>query len=82
MLKRQQFKNGESDKTELNVSKRPQLDVYDNKEGQGLKKCKSKSEIYVLFPFIAHIFPSQKKLNRPTDLDKGTKSLNYLVYIL
>lgn len=36
MLKRQQFKNNKSDKTELSISKCQRLDMYDDKEGQGL----------------------------------------------
>ena len=39
---------------------------------------KSEGEIigYVPFPFIA---PSQKELNHPTDMDKGTRNLNHFV---
>ena len=84
MLKRQRFEDNESDETESSVSKCPRLDVYDNKEGQGLEEYEGESEgeRYVLFPLIAPHPPLQRESNRPTDLGEGTRSLNHLVCIL
>ncbi len=60
------------------------MGIHDNEEGQSLDKYESESEgkdiRYILFPFIAPL-PLQKESNRPTDMDKGIKSLNHLIYI-
>lgn len=54
VLKHQQFKDSESDKTESSVSKRQRLDVHDDEEGQGLDKYEGEDEgkRYVSVPFI------------------------------
>ena len=56
--------------------------MHDNEEGKGLNKFKGEGEEedigYVLLFFIA---PPQKELNYLTNMGKGTKSLNHLVYI-
>ena len=60
------------------------MDVDDHKKWQRFDKFENKDEKedigYVLLPFIA-LPPSLKESNRPTDISKGTKSLNYLVCI-
>ncbi len=82
MLKRQQFEDSGSNKTEPKSSKRQQLDSHDDEEGEGLDKFESEGEgkdiRYVPLPFVA---PPQKESNRPTDMGKGTRSLNHLVCI-
>ncbi len=59
--------------------------MYENEEGQSLDKYESEGEGedvgYVPFPFVTPPPPPQKKSNRPTDMGKGTKSLNHLVCI-
>lgn len=69
---------------ESSLSKCQRFNVHDNKERQGLDEYESKGESkkYIFFPFIAPLLPSQRQSNYLTDLDKGTKSLNYFVYIL
>lgn len=54
MLKRRQFKDSESGKTESSISKCQRLDINDNKKRQGLNKYKGKHKCkrYVPFPFI------------------------------
>ena len=82
MLKRQQFKDSGSDKMEPRDSKYQQLDLRDDKEEESLDKFEIEGERngigYVFFLFVT---PPQKKLNRPIDMGKGTKSLNHLVCI-
>lgn len=82
MLQHQQFEDSESNKTQLRSSKYQQLYIRNDEEGESLDKFESedrgKNIGYVLFFLIAL---SQKKLNRPTDIIKRTKNLNYLVYI-
>lgn len=58
--------------------------MHDNKEEQNLDKYQNKGEgkKHVFFPFIAFPPPSQRKSYCLTNLDKKTKSLNQLVYIL
>lgn len=84
MLKRQHFKDNESDKKESRLLKRLQLDVYDNKKKQVLDKYEdnSKGKIYVLFLFVAYLFLPRMESNCLTNQDEATKSLNYLIYIL
>ena len=74
MLKRQQFKDNESDIMEPKTSKWLHVDEHDNKEKQGLDKYQGKDGKYVPL-FLC----SQKKSNRQTDLGEGTKRLNHLV---
>ena len=80
MLKRQRFEDSESKEMEPKGSKRQWLYARGNKEGEDLDGFEDESEEkaigYVLLPFVA--LP-QKELNRPTDMGKRTKSLNYLV---
>ena len=83
MLKRQRFKDSESDKTEPKRLKRECLDERDNKKGNSLDKDKGEMEDarYVPSPFILLLPLPQKVSNRLSDLDKGIKSQNYLVCI-
>lgn len=85
VFKRQLYKDNESGKTELRDSKCQQLDKYDNKKGKVLDKFKDKNEKknirYVLFLFVTPLSLPQKELNCRTDMNKGIKSLNHLVYI-
>ena len=82
VLKRQQFKNSESDKAKPRDSKYQWFYIYDNKMKKGLdefqSKDKGKNIQYILFPFIAFL---QKESNRLTDIDKRIKSLNPLICI-
>lgn len=82
MLKRQQFEDDESDETASRVEKSQRLDERDDEEGQGLDKYEGEGEgdRYVSLPFITPL-PPQKKSNRPSDLGKGTRSLNHLLCI-
>ncbi len=68
---------------EPRVSKRQCVGVYDDEEGLSLDKYEGEGEDvgYVPLPFVA-LPPPRKESNRPTDMGKGTRSLNYLVYIL
>ena len=76
MLKRQRFKDNESDTIEPRVSKRPRVDEYDNEEVQGLDEYQSKGGRYVL------LLPCpQKESNHLTDLGEVIRSLNHLVCI-
>ncbi len=60
------------------------MDVHDDKEEQSLVKYKCEDEEkdieYVSLPFVTPP-PLRKESNRLTDIDDGTKSLNYLVCI-
>ena len=80
VLKRQQFEDSSSEKTEPRGLKCQRLYAHGNEEGEGLDKFKGKGKGniigYVLFPFVAS---PQKESNRPTDMSEKTKSLNYLV---
>lgn len=64
------------------------MDIYDDEKRQlALDKYKGEGKKeredigYVFFSFVA-LFSPQKKLNCATDMDKETRSLNHLVYIL
>lgn len=83
MLKCQQFEDNRSDKTKLRGSKRQCLDEHNNEERNNLDKDKGKIEgiRYVFSPFIPLFLLLQKLSNRPSDLGKRIRSLNYLVYI-
>ena len=83
LLKRQRFKKTESDETEPKGSKRQHLDERNDKEGNSLDKDEGeiKGARYVLSPFVPLSPLPQKVSNRPSDLDKGKRSLNYLEYI-
>lgn len=89
VLMYQQFEDSKSNEIKSKISKRQHIDIYDNEKRHGLDKYKGESEDegedegikYVFLLFVTYHPPSQKKLNRPTDLDKRTRSLNYLVYI-
>ncbi len=82
MLKRQQFDNNESDKTEPRGSKRQKLDLRDDEKGEGLDefegKCKGEDIGYVPLPFVA---PPRKESNRLTDMSERPRSLNHIVCI-
>ncbi len=82
MLKCQRFEDSRSDKTEPRGSKHQRLDLRDDEEGEGLDEFEDEGEgkdiEYILFPFVA--LP-RKESNRPTDIGKGTRSLNHLVCI-
>ena len=82
VLKRQQFKDNESDKMEPSGSKRQQLDLRDDEEEESLNEFndKDKGEGIGYVPLL-FVTPPQKESNRPTDMDKGTRSLNNLVCI-
>lgn len=58
--------------------------MYKNEEKKSLNQYKDEDEDekYIFLPFIAYLVLFQRKLNRFTDLNKGTKSLNHFVYIL
>ena len=60
-LKRQQFEDSRSDKTESRGSKRQRLDTYDNEEEENLDKFegegKGENTGYIPFPFIANPLP-------------------------
>lgn len=74
VLKCQQFKNNESDATKSKSSKRPKVDVYENKKRQGSDVYQSKSSRYIPLLFLP-----QKELNCSTNLGEGIRSINYLV---
>ena len=59
VLKRQQLKDSESDKTESSVSKCQWLDMHDNEEWQSLDEYESedKGKRYIFLPFIALLLP-------------------------
>lgn len=77
MLKRQQFKDSESDKMESSVSKRQRLDVYVNEERQGLNKYKSegKGEKYIFFFFYCSFSSSSKGVKLLDRSGWGNKEL-------
>ena len=56
----------------------------DYKQGQNLDKYKDENKGkdigYVPLPFIT-LPPPQQESNHPTDMDKGTRSLNHLLCI-
>ena len=91
ILKRQQFEDSGSDKTEPRRSKCQRLDEHNNKKKNGLDDEKEngldedEGEIeggrYIPLLFVSLSLLPQKLLNRPSDLGKGTKSLNHIVYI-
>ena len=83
VLKYQRFDDSETDKTEPKRSKRQRFDKSDNKEGNNLDKDEGEIEgaRYISPPFVfLPLFP-QKVSNVPSDLGKGTRSLNHLVCI-
>ena len=73
VLKRQQFKNSESEKKELRISKRQLVHMTDNEKGQSLDKYEDEDEgedvRYVSLPFVTLASP-RKESNRPTDMGK------------
>lgn len=85
MLKDQRFENIENDKTELRVSKHQRMNTYNDKKEQGLDEYEGQGEgedvVYILFLAFVALFSSQKKSNHLIKMDKGIKSLNYLIYI-
>ncbi len=85
VLKRQRFKDSESEERKPRVSKCQRLGVHDDEEGQSLDKYEGEDEGedvgYVLLSFVAPPPPPQKESNRLTDMGKGTRSLNHLVCI-
>ena len=72
-----------SDETKSKGLKRQRLDEYDDKKGNSLDEDEDGIERarYVLPPFVPLPPLPQRVSNRPSDLGKGTRSLNYLVYI-
>ena len=83
LLKRQRFEESGSDETEPKESKHQRLDEHDDEEGNNLDKDEGEIEgaRYILPPFIPLLLLPQKVSNRPSNLGKRTRSLNYLVYI-
>ena len=81
LLKRQRFKEGGSDETEPKGSKRQRLDECDDEEGNSLDEDEDEMEgaRYVPPPFVPLPSLPQKVSNCPSDLGKGTRSLNHLV---
>lgn len=79
MLKRQQFEDTESNKTEPNRTKRQHLNGHDNEKQNDFDKDESKikSTRYIPILFMS-LFFSQKMSNRLSNLGKKTRSLNYL----
>lgn len=80
MLKCQQFDDSDSKKKVPRIYKHLQIDKNDNKK-QDLDKYENEINRYISFSPAFLFSPPQKELNRPSDLDKGTKSLTHLVYI-
>ena len=80
ILKRQQFKDSKSEKTEPRGSKCRWLYARGNEEGESLDEFESEGEgeviEYIPFPFVT---PPQKESNDLTDMGKGIKSLNHLI---
>ncbi len=58
------------------------MSVYNDEEELSLDEYEDEGEDvgYVPLPFVAPP-PPQKESNRPIDIGKETRSLNYLVYI-
>ena len=83
VLKCQQFEESGIDETEPKGSKCQHLDNCDNKKRNSLNKNEGEIESarYVSPPFVPLPPLPQKVSNRPSDLGKGTKSLNHLVCI-
>lgn len=84
MLKRQRFKDSESDKMESSILKYQRLDIYNKKERQGLDKYEDEDEDkkYIFLSFIALFLYFQRESNHLTDLNEGIRSLNDLVCLL
>ena len=82
MLKHPQFEDSGSDEIELRGSKCQRLHEHNKEEANGLDENEGeiKSARYISPPFIP-LSLLQKVLNHLSDLDKGTKSLNYFVCI-
>ncbi len=82
VLKHQRFEDSGRYVTEPRGSKCQRLDVRNDEEGEGLNEFEGEGERedirYVPLPLVA---PLQKESNRPTDMSKGTRSLNHLVCI-
>ena len=76
VLKRQHIKVNESDGMEPRALKRSRVDEHDNKKGQGLDDYHGKVGRYVFL-----LLCLQRESNCSTDLGKGRKSLNHLLYI-
>lgn len=57
------------------------MDVYDDKKEQGLDEYKGESDRYISLSFNTIYRPPCKESNRLTDLGKGIRSLNHLIYI-
>lgn len=57
-----------------------QIDDSDNKE-QNLDKYEGKIDRYIFLLLVFTFFPPQKESNRPSNLDRGIKSLTHLIYI-
>lgn len=83
LLKHQQFKKSGSDEIKPKRSKRQRLDERNDKERNNLDEDKGEIEDtrYILPPFISFSPLPQKVSNRPSDLGKGTRSLNHLICI-
>ena len=83
VLKHQRFEDIGSDEMELKRPKRQHLDERDDEEGNGLDKDEGEIEdaryVPPLFVFLSPLL--RKVLKRPSDLGKGTMSLNHLICI-
>ncbi len=80
-LKRQLFDNSNNEKRAPRVYKRSRIDKSNDKK-QDLDKYESEIDGYVPLPPALPAPPPQKESKRPSDLDKGTRSLTQLIYIL
>ncbi len=79
-LKRQLFDNSDSEERAPRVYKRPWIDESDDEE-QDLDEYEGEFNEYVPLPPAPPPPPPQKESNRPSDLDKGIRSLTHLVCI-
>lgn len=70
---------------EPRILKRQRVNMHNNEKEQSLDKYESEDERkdigYILFLFITPPSSSQKKSNRSTDIGKGIKSPNHLIYL-
>ena len=83
LLKRQRFEESGSDEMEPKGSKRQRLDERDNEEGNSLNEDQGEIEgaRYIPSSFVPLPLLFRNVSNRPSDLGKGIRSLNHLVYI-
>ncbi len=80
VLKRQLFDDNDSEEKVPKVYKCLRIDESEN-EKQDLNKYEGEVDRYVPLPPTLLLPPPQKESNRPSDLDKGTRSLTHLICI-